>query len=347
MESGCEPTEHHIYSSINPQRDLDSHSKIPVQSDSCVNTTIMSSKYDNVIVFGPTGAVGRAAVAEASKRGAKVWLAMRDTAKSINKELDGDQFSRLQADLTDPESVKKAIQTSGANAAFFYLAFHAQDSMKHVLQAMKDAGITYLVFLSSFTIPEDHDVRDVPPEKVIPYIHAQVEANLEDLKIPHTTLRPGNFASNGINHALDKKKTPYEAIVPNGDRLSDCIVQSDIGRVGGAVLVDRPSTAFKEIIYLYGPELLKHDETWEITKIVTGKDIKVTHPSVEEIVQFHISIGTPEFLARYLVKTDLSAEAETENRYPRKHYETGSGNVRKYSGYEPTTFKEWIATQEI
>ena len=43
----------------------------------------MGIKYDNVIIFGPTGAVGTAAAREAGKRGAKVWLAMRDTNKKI------------------------------------------------------------------------------------------------------------------------------------------------------------------------------------------------------------------------------------------------------------------------
>jgi NAD(P)-dependent dehydrogenase (short-subunit alcohol dehydrogenase family) len=73
-----------------------------------------------VIVFGPTGAVGRAVAIEASKRGAKVWLAMRTTDKAINginrEDEERGAFQRVQADLFDPESVVKAVKESGAKA---------------------------------------------------------------------------------------------------------------------------------------------------------------------------------------------------------------------------------------
>jgi short-subunit dehydrogenase len=66
-------------------------------------------KYDNVIVFGPTGAVGGQLALEASKRDAKVWLAMRSPEKFIegiskDEEQQGS-FERIQADLSDPDSV--------------------------------------------------------------------------------------------------------------------------------------------------------------------------------------------------------------------------------------------------
>ena len=55
----------------------------------------------NVIVFGASGAVGSAAAIEARKRGAKVWLAMRDTSKTI-QQLDEEEekggYERVQAD---------------------------------------------------------------------------------------------------------------------------------------------------------------------------------------------------------------------------------------------------------
>lgn len=52
----------------------------------------MAQRYINVIVFGATGDVGRSVALEAHKRGAKVHLAMRDTTKSINSELDDTQI---------------------------------------------------------------------------------------------------------------------------------------------------------------------------------------------------------------------------------------------------------------
>lgn len=305
----------------------------------------MSQKYENVIVFGPTGAVGSAVAMEASKRGAKVWLAMRDPKKSINTELDNDKHSRVQADLEDPASIMKAIQTSGAKAAFFYLAHHSQDGMKSVVQAMKDAGITYVVFLSSFTICEGESVREIPPERLIPFIHARVEVNLEDIGIAHVALRPGNFASNGPQMWMSKKKTPYEGLAMNPDRHNDCIVPSDIGKIGGAVLVDRPSSSDKEIIYIFGPELITYTDMWKKIQEVSGKEIKIVNGTIEEKVQWLIGNGAPPPLAEYIVNQENAPDEE--KYYPKELTKVASSSIRKYAGYEPTTFKDFLAQQTI
>lgn len=121
--------------------------------------------------------------------------------------------------------------------------------------------MSWTVFLSSFTLKRDQDIRKVPKNDFIPYVHASIEAQLEDLNMPHAALHPGNFASNHLRQNLNKSKNPPEAEAINGNHLADCIVPHDIGRVGGTVLVDRPSDSSKEIIYLFGPKLLTTDET--------------------------------------------------------------------------------------
>ncbi|KAJ4113590.1 hypothetical protein NW765_011195 [Fusarium oxysporum] len=72
------------------------------------------------IIFGATGAVGRAAVLEAQSRGAQVTLAMRNTKKPIpgfTPELEKKlSFTLVQADLSDPKSVQLAVSESGATA---------------------------------------------------------------------------------------------------------------------------------------------------------------------------------------------------------------------------------------
>lgn len=188
----------------------------------------MASKHSNVIIFGATGDVGRSAALEARKRGAKVHLAMRDTTKSINPELDDAQnFSRIKADLSDPSSIKNAIESTGATAAFIYRVFTDEETYAKSLRALRDAGVSWTVFLSSFTIKKDQEIRSVPQSEFIPYVHATIEAQLEDLKMPHAALRPGNFASNNLRQNLNTSINPPEAEVINGSLLSDCIVPQD------------------------------------------------------------------------------------------------------------------------
>lgn len=303
----------------------------------------MGIRYDNVIVFGPTGAVGGAAALEAGKRGAKVWLAMRDTNKVVDgvtseQERDG-KFVRVKADLSDPETVKQAIQLSGAKAAFVYL-IHTPSGIKDAVQAMKEAGIEYVVFLSSFTISEGASIREISPEAFIPYVHAQAEVALEDISMAHTALRPGSFASNPFNMGLDVSKTPGEVYTfSEGKRTVDNIVPNDIGRVAGAVLVDRPSTSSKEIVYLYGPTLVTELEGCKIIKDFFSKEVNIVQQTPEEWTGRLKAKGFPPPLVDYL------ARAQTENTldlYSGSMPARGAANIKKYSGYEPTSFEDFV-----
>lgn len=308
----------------------------------------MAPRYTNVIVFGATGDVGRSVALESQKRGARVHLGMRDTSKSINPELDDAQtFSRITADLSDPSSVKAAIEATGATAAFIYHVFTDKDTFAASLRALKDAGVVWTVFLSSYTLKKDQDLRKIPQSEFIPYVHATIEAQLEDLNMPHAALRPGNFASNNIRQNLNTSKDPPEAEVINAALLSDCIVPRDIGRVGGAVLVDGPSDSNKEIIYLYGPQLLTTDETWDVllANCPGASNVKVMHPGVEEIVRNTVAKGYPEAISRSII--EHQANTNGEEYYAEGLHEIGVSNIKKYSGYEPTGFKEYITTQRI
>ena len=131
----------------------------------------------SVILFGPTGSVGSIAARTAEEHGATVWLAMRDTSKvvpglSAEQEKHG-RYERVYADLDKPGTLFAAVQTSGAKRAFIYRAPGSPDHMKSALQALRSAGIEFIVFLSSFTV--NTEPRDIAPSEIIPYNHAQIE----------------------------------------------------------------------------------------------------------------------------------------------------------------------------
>lgn len=300
----------------------------------------MAIKYDTVIIFGPTGATGSAAAAEAAKRGAKVWLAMRDTSKPI-KTLDESvgSFERVQADLSDPASVKAAVQKSGAKAAYTY-QIHGTNGMKETIHAMKEGGIEYVVFLSSFTIFADEDIRKVSPERIVPYAHSSVEVTIEDAGLAMTSLRPGAFAYNTFDQNVDRSTEPWKVVFAASNKSKgDGIVPRDIGRVGGACLVDRPNDGAKEVIYLFGPEMLTRVEQLEIAKKVAGKEIDVDFVGEEEFVQSLVKHGIPEFFGQYLGKADRGQL--NDQFYGNGLYEEGVANVKKYSGTEATTFEQF------
>lgn len=299
----------------------------------------------SVIVFGPTGQVGSVAARTAAGLGATVWLAMRDPSKNIpglskDSEAAGG-FQRVQADLQNPESVSQAIKTSGAKHAFIYLVHHASDHLQGTITAMKTAGIEFVVFLSSFTILVNQALREIPSSDLIPYVHAQVEANLDDVfgSDNFVAVRPGCFATN----LLSEKG----GIVANDVKLygaefeQDNIIPSDIGRVVGNILVSGPKNGQKKV-YLYGPEILSiHDSIATIGKVL-GKDLKVTILTPKEGYDKFIKLGMPPLFADYMVKTQSTKGPDKGNgeRFP--NYKEGVDNVLLYTGQPPVSLEQWV-----
>lgn len=301
-------------------------------------------KYDNVLVFGPTGTVGGITALEASKRGAKVWLAMRDPTKAI-EEIPTDiensgKFARLQADLTDAASVAKAVKESGAKAAYIYL-IHGAD-VRSSLQALRDTGVESVVFLSSFSVIGD--TRQILKDDYISWAHAQVEIALEDIGFPYVTaLRPAYFASNYFKNFLDKSVKPPKINFIYGDALVDNIAPEDIGAVGGAVLVERPGEG-KEVIIQCGPQMLTLNESLELVKKITGREDLDTNPTPkDEYIQKMLAKGLPPFVVNNLAES-AEKQRRPEKLYPNldSMYEAAVAVTMKYSGKKPLKFEDYL-----
>ena len=100
-----------------------------------------------VIVFGPTGKVGSQVALHVALAGHKAVLAMRDPSKSIPLlESDSNNYTRVKADLSDPASVSAAVKETEAKSAFVYVPPGTRDGLRATLEALKDAGIDFVVF---------------------------------------------------------------------------------------------------------------------------------------------------------------------------------------------------------
>jgi len=300
--------------------------------------------FDKVIIFGPTGNIGSITAQTASKKGAKVYLAMRDPKKTIpglsQEDEQAGKYERLQADLTDADSIRAAVQKSGAKAAFVYLAHGSPDHMLSAFQALKDGGIQHVVFLSSFTVPKV-GMEDVQPADMISYIHSQAEVSLRKVfaKERLVAIRPGSFATNALHNkpGIDARKVK----IMSPQRQADWITNEDMGEVSGTVLVEGQRDG-QDVIYLFGPEMLTQKSGFQIIGKVLGEEIEVVEVDAEEALQEYLRGGMPEPIAKYLIsvieKTDSNGGAmELE---PGRH-EEGVANVKKYTGHPALKFEEW------
>ena len=294
-----------------------------------------------VIVFSPTGEVASVAARTAQEHGAKVVLAMRDPQKTIPGLSPDDErvggFERVQADLTSADSVRAAVEGSGAKRAFLYLIQGTSDHMRATIKALKSGGIDFVVFLSSYTV--QGEPRDIPPREVTPYIHAQVEVNLDDIFGPdnYVALRPGNFATNftwykdGINAGEVRLYAPNTGF--------DCIVPADIGRVGGTILVHGARSEQRKV-YIHGPQILSLRDGVEIIGNTLGKQaVQITSINEQQAVDDYVRAGVTKPVAEYMARNP-GATADDESERP--FYETGVSNVQLYTGKPATSFKQWV-----
>lgn len=299
---------------------------------------------NKVIVFGPTGNIASVAAKTAQEEGAKVYLAMRDPTKSI-QGLSADEekaggFERVKADMTQPDTVTAAIKETGAKSAFFYVAHGMPDHMKSTLQALKNAGVEFVVFLSSFTIA-DRPLQDIEASDIIPYIHAQVEINLEEVYGPdaYVAVRPGAFATNTLFWKSGIAAGEVKVHAPDG--LFDYITPNDMGVVSGKILAKGKQDGEK-IVYLFGPEMVSQRQAALTIGKALGKEIKVTALDQEGSIQMYMTGGRmPPVVAKYLTERLGDLEKGLDSRAVHPAYKKGVENIPEYAGRPSTTFEEW------
>lgn len=295
-----------------------------------------------IIVFGPSGAVGSATARTAHELGAKVVLAMRNIAKPIpglDEATIEDSFERVQADLHSPETVRYAVSSTQATRAFLYIAHRSSDNMKSTFQALKSAGINLVVLLSSFTIRGEPE--DVQPSEVIPFLHAQVEISLKEVFGPsgYVAARPGSFASNTIQYKAGIESGLVKIFAP--ESTVDCIVQEDIGRACGTVLVKGPRDG-NTAMYLYGPQLISQADCVKTLAKVLGKSPVIEAMDREEAYKtFTEQRRWPSPLAEYMIK-QLGVVDTTRNLVSGYSIDAEElSSIKKYTGKKAITFEEW------
>jgi uncharacterized protein YbjT (DUF2867 family) len=305
----------------------------------------------NIIIFGPTGNVASAAARSAQQHGAKVFLAMRDPEKPIpGLSLEQEQengFKRVQADLTNPETVLAAVNETGAKRAFIYLVFGTSDNMRSSIKALKSAGIEFVVFLSSSGI--QGDIRRVQSTEFITWAHAQVEINLDEIfrADGFVAVRPGYFASNSMWWKTMISDGEVKIVYP--DAKFDWISPGDIGRVCGTLLADglhAVAGADKlNSIYLSGPELMSQRDAVETIGREIGKNIKVTKLDEQDGLEWFVKdIGMPQAMAKQMINVLRMRTGGDGNDeiHETDTYKEAVGNVWKYARRQPTRFKEWV-----
>ncbi|KAL4915539.1 hypothetical protein BDW62DRAFT_219327 [Aspergillus aurantiobrunneus] len=281
-----------------------------------------------VLVIGATGAVGSAVARTAHSHGAQVFLALRDISKVIPgltaTEEQNSRYERVQADLTQPESVRAVVSNTGATHAFIYAALGASpDHMLSSAEALKAAGIERVVLLSSITV--HGDLRAIPPTDFIGYEHARVELSLESVFGPQgfVAVRPSYFAKDG------KVKWAFP------DLKHDFISPDDIGAVS------------RVPVLLIGPETdLSVVGAIGIIGETINKPVRVTKISPDENIQVMVEkAGVPEPVTKTLTES-FAKTNEDQSPINTPLTSEARANIEKYLKRPPVRFLQWVERNE-
>ncbi len=302
------------------------------------------------IVFGATGGVGSAVARSLQEFGSKTILAVRDLQKPIpglaSEEEKAGNFERVVADLTKPETVEAAVRQTGAKHAFIYLVHGATDGLRATMEALKAAGIVFVVFLSSASVYGD--IRKITPATFVPFAHAQIEIGLEEVfgKEGFIAVRPAYFDTNTRWWASGIQAGELKIAYP--EEKFDWLSPDDIGRVSAAALVKgikiTEGTKDPNTIFLCGPKLLSQRDAALVLAKAAGKDVKIVDADEATVVQSMAAIGVPEVLAKQLI-AELGKRSRGESKFPiyeGEEYAEASANVSKYAG-RSTSLEEWAA----
>jgi uncharacterized protein YbjT (DUF2867 family) len=293
-----------------------------------------------IVIFGPTGNVGAVAARAAAERGAEVVLAMRDIKKHVPGLPEHGKFSRVHADLTKPETLITAVQTSGATRAFIYLAHESQDHMRAAIEALQAGGIEFVTFLSAFGV---QDPAACTPDELINWLHAQVEINLREVfGTNFLAVRAGGFATNALRQLADiRNGSEVPLFAPR--LLMDWITPNDMGEVIGAILANGPEVLHgQQAIYLYGPDMISQWDAIQMLGQALGKsDLHLKELNEQEGVDYYATSVGPA-VAKDLVKTFSEAQKRDGPESVYAGYAEGVENIRRFTSRSPTRYGEWV-----
>ncbi|KAM0554026.1 hypothetical protein ACHAPJ_007101 [Fusarium lateritium] len=292
-----------------------------------------------VIIFGASGKVGSIAARTAHQHGAKVFLALRDINKpvpglSAEEEKSGG-FERVTADLDRPDTVNAAIRHTGAKRAFFYASHSSSGFMRETIEALKKSGIEFAVFLSSYTITGEPG--DVQQEDLVPYLHAQVELNLEKTfgSNGYVAIRAGSFATNLLRYKQQILAGAVHLYSPN--YRFDYVSPEDIGVVSGSILANGGADC-PNYVYVHGPKQMTQRDGIALIADGLEKDVRFEDANEEQELITLSSIGIPKHVACYII----NKLKDPSIAVPEQQLAKGRESIRKYASREPMSLDSWL-----
>ncbi|MCC3160355.1 NmrA/HSCARG family protein [Hymenobacter sp. 15J16-1T3B] len=243
-----------------------------------------------IAVFGATGAQG----------GGLVRAILRDAAsefavRAITRNPDSDKARELarlgaevvQADLDDPQSLRRALQ--GAYGAFcvtfFWDHFSPERELaeaRHLAEAAKEAQVQHVIWSTLEDVrqwvPLDDDrMPTLHGRYKVPHTDAKGEADqyFRDLGVPTTFLLTSFYWENLIHFGMGPQPAAdgsLAVVFPMGDKRLSSIAAEDIGRCAYGIF-KKGTALIGQTVGVAGEQLTWHDMAASLSRAL-GREVR-------------------------------------------------------------------------
>lgn len=236
-----------------------------------------------------------------------------------------DGVEVVRGDLDDPGG----MPFDGAEK--LYLFAHPPTAREVVDRAVR-AGVRRIVTLSSGAVTHGYDIGH----------HLPVEQAAEASGVEWTHVRPGEFAVNKIDLWGPSIREDGTVVHPHPDWLGQPIHEADIADVAVAALLEDGHAG--RAYTLTGPEPLTQRDMAREIGAVLGRELTFRDVTVEQALEYYVSVGWPEEIARYILGLGGYEGGEAEDF---ADYEfTVSPDFEQVTGKPYRTFARWARDHE-
>lgn len=273
-----------------------------------------------ILITGATGNIGLELARELDRMGAELRVLVRDPARAGGLPARAE---RVIGDLGKPETLTPAF--AGVDKLFLLTQGIGTDYAAFAVAAAKAAGVSHLVFVSSYSVLSE-------PLPAMARWHHEREEIIRASGVPATILRPSGFMTN----ALDWLPTIREGYVidPIGPGRYAPIDPADIAAVAARVLTGDGHGGQE-----YAPtghELFTVAEQVRVLAQAIGREIAVREAATPaDAIRSRFPSGAPQALADAITEGFRLMRADTVG--------FRTDDVERLLGRRPRTFADWCA----
>jgi uncharacterized protein YbjT (DUF2867 family) len=265
-----------------------------------------------ILVTGATGNVGRLVVDHLLAAGAPV----RALTTNPKKAALPAGVEVCEGYIGRPVTLPAAL----AGVEKMYLAPHPR-TVREVVRLAKEAGVRYIVDLSSSTADEE---QAGDPSR---WYYYAIERAVEESGLPWTHLRPGEFMTNTLEWA-EQIRTTGVVRAPHARAATAMIDLDDIAAVAARALLEEGHAGKR--YELTGPEAIRRADLARQIGEAIGREIRFEEQTREEALEALSQTGD-EWAAWYV---DGLAQLVD-------HPQRTAPTVEQITGRPATTFAQW------